>query len=222
MGWLRLSPQEEKYWERFHTGDQIDVMVEPHLADVFQGEIISREEEKLEISLPRKGGVFLDLSSGPSLVIHVYTGYGIFRFRTTLASQKNQRGGTITLMKPRKIEHIQRRQFYRLSIEVPVQYAESSLAVDSLNAETFSGITRNISEGGMLLVTSTVHTASTLLKVLVNLDTNVWVNSIAQVRRQKQLGIGDKMLTSLQFVKISDKDRDAIRRYVLTHTVKGR
>lgn len=220
MGWFRLSEQEEKFWERISVGNQLDVMAEPHMSVVYQSEVVHVDNRLLEISIPRKGGTFLDANVFPRLVIHVYTDYGIFKFSTSVVAQHNQTRGSIALAKPKKIEHIQRRQFFRLSVELPVQYAEGSVAPDSVNPMTYTGMTRDISEGGLLLVTPTIHPAGTVLKVLINLATNSWVNGVAQVRRQKKLGVTDKLLTSLQFVRISDKDRDSIRRFVLTHTFK--
>lgn len=220
MGWFRLSEQEEKFWERINVGNQIDVMAEAHMSVVYQSEVIHIDNRLLEISVPRKGGTFLDANVFPRLVIHVYTDYGIFKFSTSVAAQHNQTRGSIAVAKPKKIEHIQRRQFFRLSVELPVQYAEGSMAADSVNPVTYTGMTRDVSEGGLLLVTSTIHPAGALLKVLINLSTNSWISAVAQVRRQKKLGLTEKLMTSLQFVKISDKDRDSVRRFVLTHTFK--
>lgn len=218
MGWFHLSEQEEKYWGRFKAGDRMEVMLEQRLSAVYQSQIIQVDQQCLEIAIPRLGGTMLELEPRTGLVIHVFTDFGIFKFKTNVLPQQTQM--MVTVAKPKKIEHIQRRQFYRLEAEIPVQYAETSLSADSVNPIMHSGMTRNVSEGGLLLVTTTIHGGGTLLKLLVNLAPNVWINAIGQVRRQKKLPMTEKLLTSLQFVKIAEKDRDAIRRFVLTHTIK--
>jgi|GEM_PF-3080371 len=218
MGWFHLSEQEEKFWGRFKSGDRLEVMLEQRPSAVYQSQIIQADQRCLEIAIPRLGGTMLELETRAGLIIHVFTDFGIFKFRTTVLPQQTQL--MVTVAKPKKIEHIQRRQFYRLEAEIPVQYAETSLSADAMNLVMHSGMTRNVSEGGLLLVTTMVHASGMLLKLLINLAPNVWINAIAQVRRQKKLGTTEKLLTSLQFVKITEKDRDAIRRFVLTHTIK--
>jgi len=220
MGWFGLNRQEEKYWGGIRKGDAVEVMPQTFSPRVYRSQVERIGLREFDVRMPQQGAAVMNMSAPLAVTVQVYTDFGIFKFKSRTLSSQGQAGSALTLSKPKSIKQIQRRQFYRLRTELLVKYAscESPEASDAI-VPGVQAVTRDISEGGMLLCAPVVHAPGTFLKLLIHLAPDVAIPAVAVVRLQRKTAPDQRMLTSLQFVNLNEKDRDAIRRFVLTHSI---
>lgn len=220
MGWFGLSRQEEKYWGRIRKGDAVEVTPRTFSPRVYRSQVERVGAREFDVRMPQHGAAVMEAAAHPVVMVRVYTDFGIVRFKTKVLSAQHPAQVVLTLSKPRSIVHLQLRQFYRLRTELLVKYGScESLEAANAVVPVVQAVTRDISEGGMLLCTSAVHAPGTFLKLLIHLAPDISMPAVAVVRLQRKAVPDDRMLTSLQFVNLSEKDRDAIRRFVLTHSI---
>jgi c-di-GMP-binding flagellar brake protein YcgR len=223
MGWLRLSAQEEMYWRTFRVNQRVDIIIDMDIRETYFSRIEVVNENCIIIEAPRMGTAVLEVIPNAEVIVNVYTDHGLFKFKSKITAQDWDNRYAISVAKPRSIERIQRRQFYRLNVIVPVEYGVVPVhgAPEDLAAEVVTnlmGVTRNISEGGLVLIVDRPFSLEVILKLRINLRETVWAEGLAVVKEQKKLEVEDKFLTRLQFVSIREREKDAIRKFVVTQT----
>lgn len=111
----------------------------------------------------------------------------------------------------------ERRQFIRLNINVDIKY---SLMPQPTN-KTKSSKTRNISAGGICIMTEEAFRAGDMLKLELTLPQDPptvyavgrvsWIKTFTIIPEQKE-----RYDVGVEFVEISDPDREKVRKYVFS------
>jgi c-di-GMP-binding flagellar brake protein YcgR len=200
------------------SGDGVEFILETWLAQVYRARVEQAGIENLSVRMEQHFPSGLRSAIHSRATLKIYTDLGIFKFKGKIRSSDGE--GILTFGRPKRIEYVQQRAFYRLRFELSVMY-EVVKPEESPDTVTpvLQGFTKDISEGGMLLVTQSAYAPGTILKLLINLGPDMVISSLAVVRRQRKDEVKEQMLTSLQFMKLSEKDRDALRRFVLTRSI---
>ena len=113
----------------------------------------------------------------------------------------------------------ERRRYARLNALVDVAYNRHPHEPET---ESLLRLSKNISKGGICLIVYDELKKDDLLDLKIFLpDTNNPVEAMGQVVWASEFIIGDKIGkrydVGIEFVKISDKDKDRIDRYVFSH-----
>jgi c-di-GMP-binding flagellar brake protein YcgR len=113
----------------------------------------------------------------------------------------------------------ERRRYVRLNALVDVAYNKHP---HSQEEESLLRLSKNISKGGICLIVYDELKKDDLLDLKIFLpDTRTPVEALGQVVWASEFIIGDKIGkrydVGIEFVKISDKDKDRIDQYVFSH-----
>jgi len=226
MGWLGINAQERIYWERFRTGNRVDVVVDVGMERTYASRIKDVKSDRLIVDVPRIGNLVLETEPKTEVAVSVYTDEGVFKFVSKILAFHWEESAC-HIAQPKAIERVQRRQSYRLEKIIPVQYSallsyDGATDPDRIPANS-PAVAKNISEGGALLVLNDRFMGSeTFLKVQVALDAEVTISAIARVLDQKpHPEVPGKVITRVQFVTIKDADKEEISKFVLRHTHKN-
>lgn len=228
MGWFGLNNQEEFFWNRFDSGHKVEIILSVALRESYKSQVIARDATSLIIMTPRTGNTVLEVPLKTEVLVKVYVDGGVFEFKSRVISQDWDSGFTLTLEKPKKIEHVQMRQFYRLNALLPIEYAimpgqDISVYDTEKIVTNLSGISKDISEGGLQMVIDRVIAANTNVKVRVNLSSispNTWIEAVAKVLSQESVQLNTKFVTRIQFLSIAEADKDIIRKLAVSNVKK--
>jgi c-di-GMP-binding flagellar brake protein YcgR len=222
MRWLRLNAEEQQNWSQFVAGDRVDITLEfEGVEEVYSTVIESVSEKILSIRPPRLGSAVLEVMPKIPIKVSVLRENGIFKFSSNVIAQSWDRGGFIEINRPRSITHIQRRQYFRLPILLPLKYGvilAHEAGFDANVEMNNPGITKDISEGGLQMVVDKPLQVGALLKIQVELDANVSFGAVATVLGQKEIGTENKYIIRSQFIRITEETREMVRRFILTHS----
>jgi c-di-GMP-binding flagellar brake protein YcgR len=228
MGWFGLSAQEEAFWNKFDMGQKVDLTLSIALREVYKTQIISREENMLVVMTPRTGSTVLEIPIKTEVLVKIYIDGGMFEFTSRVISQNWEDGYSISLEKPKKIEHIQLRQYYRINAFLPAEYAvvptqDISFYDSSKISTNLSAITKDLSEGGLQLVVDRVIGSGTFLMIRINLtviSANTWVEAVGKVLSQEVIQMNAKYITRVQFASISEEHKEIIRKLAMSSIKK--
>ncbi|MBD3264180.1 MAG: hypothetical protein GF375_03650 [Candidatus Omnitrophica bacterium] len=220
MGIFGLSRDEKIIWRTIRPQDKVIFRAEDNIHEVYFTKVLKRDDSYLYIATPTKGISSLELSDGTPVNVEVYSyGGGKIKFNSKVVSQEWLKEKNIKLSKPRKIEKIQLRWYYRLEIALIVEFSLFDVTDVypqdiKLQSPVFSGVTKNISEGGLLLIADRKLEEKTFVNVKIELSEKAKVMARAEVLRANPLPTGEKYAVGLTFVKMKDEDRDALRRFI--------
>ncbi|MEO7717921.1 MAG: PilZ domain-containing protein [Capsulimonas sp.] len=96
---------------------------------------------------PASGPAGLALPARAAVVVSFVRGSGLFKFSTRVVG--SSRSATITILRPRQVTQVQRREFFRLPLHAPTSFRVSSRGGDG--SIRMAGRLVNISGGGALL-----------------------------------------------------------------------
>lgn len=165
----------------------------------------------LHVSAPIYRGGIMPLRTGQTLKIRMNYKNNTYSFYTLVVGRKWNIVPLIIIKKPNQFVKIQRREFLRLPVAVPVKYR---LAGE--NTEFYDGVTVDISGGGALLSTQYPIEAGQTLEMEINLPNREPVFCRAQVIRllEKITSKGKANKAALVFEEISEGKRDKIINFI--------
>ncbi len=114
--------------------------------------------------------------------------------------------------------HDERRKFIRLNLSADITYTK---VADSSNRE--SSITRNISLGGLCIISYERLGVGDILKLAISFpDSGKTISAQAKVSWIKEFIIGDptsgkRYDVGAEFINIDQKDREDINKYIFSH-----
>ncbi len=191
-----------------------------------RGAYVTRVEEigrdgSLKLALPVEGGVPVMVTPG-DMVRCEFAEDGIAcSFITSCRGSEMGAVPRLVLQAPERIERIQRRDYVRLDVSVPVRFSVIG-APDGFEYDavlTFATRTRDISGGGALLLAPLRLVSGARLDLLMELPEARAVHTLAEVVRLAPDGAvvehpGPVWSTGVRFIGIDDRDREAIIRYI--------
>jgi c-di-GMP-binding flagellar brake protein YcgR len=189
-----------------------------------KGAFISQFEdiknEKIVISSPTKEGQILAIDIGTKLLVHFIHNCDLYRFRAKVINKfKKDNLYYLEIKKTDVFESVQRREFYRYKTILDIDFRIVNLDIKS----KIKGIVKDISGGGVCLVTSKNLKKNELLNCKLYLKDESKIDFEGKVVRIKKIeSTYNKKEYGIRFFNISYKDRETIIRYIFIEEIKLR
>lgn len=172
-------------------------------------------DNRIVIASPLKSGSIIPLR--PGIVVKlIYADNGaVYTFAAEVIAQNIQTPPTITLGHPYDVKRIQRRNFVRLDakLNVTMEKVDDKLVP---TGETFSGITADISGGGMMFLTTKKLTWGENLQATVLFSDDESVKAVGRVVRytENPPTVKYKYSVGLEYTVIEEPERDKIIKFI--------
>ncbi len=143
-----------------------------------------------------------------------------YGFSTRVRGYGRDRVVLLLLARPREILRLQRRKYFRVPVEIPVDFRvrEDSSAETSL----LSGVIRNISSGGVLLMVSQdAVPEGKELRLTFSLNSEISLTEIpGKIVRVEETRPGKKYEYGVEFIDVHNRLRDIIMRFVFSREIE--
>jgi c-di-GMP-binding flagellar brake protein YcgR len=180
----------------------------------YQGNYLTRidkvEENTLSIGAPYSRGSILPLRAGTALEIYFHDESSAYSLRTVIQERTSIPLPLFILDFPDDIRKIQRRNFVRISDNLPLEY--QLVSVNCLS-DFKPGNLLNISGGGLCFRTKEKLEQDTRLYLLLKLPDGQ-INTFARVLRVSAIENNIYYSVSVEFQNISENERDSIIRHI--------
>ena len=227
MGLFGLSRSEKVIWKVIKPFDKLMMMIDDDPQEVYQSRVVEIADAFITIETPMIGNTFLELTPQTKVGVELYTpDGGKIRFVSKVQCQEWLNERVIKLRRPRNVERVQLRSYYRLEILLYAEY--SFVAAKQLHAKStdlsypiFAAITKDISETGVLLITDRYIDKGILINTKIKFPDKSTVKARAKVLRTLELSVKGKYGIGLGFVYMSEDDREALRRFIFKNSKKN-
>lgn len=184
---------------------------------VSQYETYDERNNLMEIHVPFFEGKIVPVHSGTLMDVIFSKGSETYSFKAQAISREVQSGIAILAIEPvSPIGKIERRSFFRVSCELDAEYrVVETLPIEDTGQETFlKTVTRDISGGGVCLITHTKLKSGTMLEA--NLKMGRIIRFMGVVARSIEVREKGKIMyeTGIEFKLIENRDRERIISYV--------
>lgn len=179
------------------------------------------EDSTIRVAHPMFGSGLIPLMPGDEVMVeYIYNGERV-GFPAQVLQRVTEEIPALILTRPAPgdIRRQQLRNFVRLDISLPIEYAPSGLTVGEEGAELLPGRTVNISGGGALIVTGEPHPVGARLDLVLHLPDRLIPAEVEVVRHEPVPvvpGSGDVQEPRLgvRFTQIDERDRDQIVKFI--------
>ncbi len=184
---------------------------------VSQYETYDEKTNQMEIHVPFHEGRIYPVHSGTIMDVIFSKDSETYSFKAQAVNRETQNGIAILNIKPvSSIEKIERRSFFRMNCTLEAEYRViETLPIEDTGQEPFfKTTTRDISGGGVCLVTDSKLKAGTMLEAYLKLGRKVRFMGI--VARSIEVREKGKIVydTGLEFKMIENRDRERIISFV--------
>ncbi len=184
---------------------------------VSQYETYDEKTNQMEIHVPFHEGKIYPVHSGAVMDVIFSKENDTFAFKALAIGREVQDGIAILTIKPvGSIEKIERRSFFRMECALEAEYRViEALPIEDTGQEVFiKTVTRDISGGGVCLVTDSKLKSGTLLEATLKLERKLRFMGV--VARSGEVRERGKILyaTGVEFKMIENRDRERIISYV--------
>ena len=181
---------------------------------VSQFESYDEDSNLMEIHVPFSQGMIYTVHPGTKTNVYFSKGNDVYTFEAEVVDRKITEPVPMMWVKPiSQIEKVERRAFFRMDCELPVRY----YVMDGDDGEEKPFIkccTRDISGGGICVVTGTFHEKGTNIKGYLKLEREIaFTGTVVRANQIREKG---KILykTGIVFRQIENRDRERIIGYV--------
>lgn len=194
-------------------------------------EFDEEDEDIVYIAMPIYEGRLIPLEVGRRFELYFYAKKGIFACNSEVANRF--KSGNVYILEMRILSDLkkhQRRQFYRLEINMPIQYkifntddekyfrVTGKISDEMMQREYVSGTTIDISGGGSRFVSPDRLADNDKMIVSVNVGTDngsIEFNAIAKVITSLPVkGRNDIYENRIEFVQVKDSDREKLIKFI--------
>ncbi|HWP98603.1 MAG TPA: flagellar brake domain-containing protein [Syntrophomonadaceae bacterium] len=170
------------------------------------------------ISMPMKQGSLIPLQVGQEITIVVNSKFGLFSAQTRILARHREPIPTLVVARPSEFVSMgQRRDYVRLEINLPVQFALPALsgAGDELNYQ--EGTTCDISAGGILLITRVPLNPGQMIHLRFDLEEGEFIDCPGRVIRSMKDSLwGKNFGAGVEFINLANGQKDKIFRFVFS------
>lgn len=213
-------------------GTKIELEVYDELGDRIKPSFVSEyewaeDDKTFYILAPIHEGVIYPVHSDSRMNIYFTQQEDLFKVKAKVEGRDSK--DNIPLLKVKvlsEFEKMQRRQFFRFDSSVPVIYRTGSWLVQQNNkkAPMENAITKDLSGGGLCLLTVEPLEGHSLIECEVKLEEKRAIKVVGKVVRVAKVtdqGVY-KYEIGVNFIKIENKDREAIISYIFQEQRKLR
>lgn len=186
------------------------VELEVHDPD-FEGKYASRvmdvTKKEIELMAPTEKGELVPIRRKTKVTIDYIGQRAMYRFDSIITRRFRDPVAGIAIKKPRRVERIQRREFVRLEINIPIKYR---LSVEEGEPEEFKkSYTIDLSGGGLRFISDEKLPEDEFLEIRLGMDR---VNEVifGKIARVAQTEDNDGYEIGLEFKSLSPATQDEI------------
>lgn len=200
----------------FAVNSRIEIRL-PGKTDFYTSRIEDVNNDKIIIAMPMDHGVPVYLGNGEYLYGKIIYEEQVYQFTSMLLEKKLTPIPVWIIALPDKVEKIQLRMFVRLPAMLQInveQFADDDVEckVPLPFGECY---TRDISGGGLLIVSKEPLAIGKKIKVTLLLEENETIVAMAQVIRVNLASVENKTyLIGVKFLDLAEKDRTKIIRFI--------
>lgn len=205
--------------------------------------VLDCEGETLDLALPTPGDEDLEVAPGQPVVVEYADRSGLYRLQTRVVAVTREPIAALSVFNPSDQLGVQRREFARLEVAIPVTWAPARPAGEGtsrrqrarvvrrarggltvLAPHRRTGRTRDLSAGGMLLVVEDEVRQGAVLNLEFALRDGEPVKCNAEVVRVHGGTAASETPDSvaLRFIDLNERDSDRIVGFLFAEEVKRR
>lgn len=189
---------------------------------VYKVRVEDISEDTITVSAPISNGTIVPMRRGMRLILGISKEDALYGFYTEII---DRRGGQVPVLVVRRSptsRRIQRRRYVRINGEIPIEmkivkWPDPSVPQPKLERNSISE--KNISGGGMLVVTREALKRGTVLQILMELPTGR-VKVMGEVRRVMKNDDTEQYEVGVAFLDLGEKDRDKVVKYVYNRQIE--
>ncbi len=219
MGLFGLTGKEKAIWKTIRPLDTAKIKV-GNTPQTYITKVADVDDKSITLQTPIVGAYFLELHENDPIHVEIYTpDGGRIKFVSRVVSQEWLRDKVTKLSLPRSVEKVQLRAYYRLEIVLDVEYSliegrEASSESLDLKLPVYVGLTKDISEGGVLLIVDKVIAKGSIMNMKVKLPSGEIIRTRGKVLRIEELSVRGKYGLGIEFMKVPDEDREKLRKFI--------
>lgn len=185
--------------------------------------VIHADRREVAIMTPILGTSFWEVAPRTRVDMEIdvsSVGGGRVSFSSRVLAQEWGRNRCTKIVCPRSLSWVQLRQYVRIDVVVDVEFsivdAKKAPPRISLGYPQFTAVTKNISEGGLLCLVpknQQIESGKTV-DMRVKFDRNNSVLVRGKILRQLGFSVQDKYGLGVQFVLMSDQDKEKLRKFI--------
>lgn len=191
---------------------------------VYSTKIEEVEEDTIVISAPTHKGVVIPFRPGQQLIAGVSKEDALYGFYTNVTERgKINDMPVLRIKKGKHSKRIQRRKYVRIDgiSQVDLKILKRSGGGDEvIYFDKRKVREKNISGGGMLILSPTILAMGTILEISVSLPHFGMIRTVGEVVRVQK--VEDEYEIGISFINLSEKDREKIIKYVYQRQVELR
>ncbi len=202
-----------KLRDMLKPGLPIDLYLPAHANAPYFSRVQEHSKDSILIGSPLEAA-FRIVSIGETVRVDFRCENALYTFSSTVVEKKKQRGKVLLVLKaPESLQKVDRREFFRLKVSVPVRYRVLPAAAGARYKTTS---TKNLSGGGLLLLLDEPVAIGTMLDLGIELEGEegktemlLCLGRVATIREE-----GNRPEVGVAFVDIEEKDRERLFRFL--------
>lgn len=181
----------------------------------FRSRVEAVLDSELLVAAPIKGGALVPVQPGTVIKVTYVDTVAIYTYWCEIISRNGNIPPTLTLGRPIGFKKIQRRNFIRMDVKLPVTLQRLNGEYAG-TGESFTVTTADLSGGGMLFTTSNELAAGDLLEGTIELTGKDNIKVIGRIVRiiENPPKAEHRFSAGFEFIAIDEADRDKIIRYI--------
>lgn len=184
--------------------------------------LLDYDDQFIYVSVIGEAGRWAHLSPGTQLeVAFGVQDRGYFRFQANVAAQVSLPAPAIKIPYPDNMDRMQQRRFFRLAVQIPVNYRVITDLRSHQSMITYPAHTVDLSAGGLQLLTADGARVGDLLEVDLLLGAHGVISLLAVARRVVQQFDGTYQV-AVEYTELDRRQEDLIIRWVFQEQARRR
>lgn len=185
---------------------------------MYQTKVEDITNDSILIAAPLERGVVIPFRAGMTVIVGKPDEDALYGFQSEIIERVPGELPMLRLSKKKSVRRIQRRKYVRVqdffNTKIKLQTTPNTTKELRDNFKENEIKEKNLSAGGMLLVSSFEIPRGTLLEIYLNIEKQAIRISGEVVRTTKDIAEKDKYEIGINFLNLKEKERDLIIRFV--------
>lgn len=179
-------------------------------------------DDTITVSAPITNGTIVPMRRGMRLILGISKEDALYGFYTEIVDRRGGQVPVLVVKRSPTSRRIQRRRYVRINGEIPIElkivkWPDAPAPAPKL--ERSSIYEKNISGGGMLIVTKEALKRGTMLQILMEFPAGR-VKVMGEVRRVQKNEETEQYEVGVAFLDLNEKDRDKVVKYVYNRQIE--
>lgn len=188
---------------------------------VYKVRVEDISDDTITISAPISNGTIVPMRRGMRLILGISKEDALYGFYTEIVDRRGGQVPVLIVKRSPTSRRIQRRRYVRINGEIPIEikvvkWPDPAKPVPKVGPNAIQE--KNISGGGMLIVTQLSFLRGTVFQIIMELPTGR-VKVMGEVRRVQKNDETEEYETGIAFLDLNEKDRDKVVKYVYNRQI---